>query len=254
MFTWLKRLFIRWNLIMEKASETDAYNEAVVENGIREQKAKANTAHEANGRLMATIMRLREQVKQNEKNMKEKKYLIDAAVKQNDEANGAIYAEEMANLESDLSENKAQLTSLEDIYKNNTQIIAESIRYIQKAQREFESLKARVAMSRNMEGLAQLMKSSVTELQGIMGGDVSSAMERMRNAAVIGQAQITNTMDLAKEMGANIRQQQEARKTRGKALFEEYKAKAQANVVTPVTEATPAPFSQNETKQKIAAS
>lgn len=241
MFTSIQRFFIWLGVLAEKASETDAINQAIVERGIRDQKAKADKAHYANGQLQSQILLLKDQVRKQEQKETELKYMLDHAAKTNDEANGSVYAEELANLEQDLLENKNQLSQLEEAYKQNTEIIAESMRQIQKAQREFETLKAKVAISRNMENLAQLMKSSVTELQGMIGGETASAMQRMREASVQGQGQITATMDLAKEMGSNIRAQQEARKARGKALFQEYKAKATQSVQAPVAETQNAP-------------
>ena len=51
MFRAIKRVFIWLGLMAEKATETDAINEAVVERGIRDSKAKADKAHYANGQL-----------------------------------------------------------------------------------------------------------------------------------------------------------------------------------------------------------
>ena len=42
-------------LMAEKATETDAINQAVVERGIRDSKAKADKAHYANGQLAGQI-------------------------------------------------------------------------------------------------------------------------------------------------------------------------------------------------------
>ena len=44
MFRAIKRLFIWMGLMAEKATETDAINQAVVERGIRDSKAKADKA------------------------------------------------------------------------------------------------------------------------------------------------------------------------------------------------------------------
>lgn len=232
-WTSIKRIFTYLGLVAEKATETDAINEAVVERELRDQKARADKAHYANGQLKSQIYLLQDQVKKQEMKQKELKLMVESSIKTNDEANGAVFAEELANIESDLAENQNQLQQLQGAYEQNTQIIAESIRQIQKFQREFEALKAKVAISRNMQNLAQMMKSSVTELQGIIGGEAAGAMQRMREASVQGQGQIAATMDLAKEMGSNIRMQQEARKARGKALFEEYKSKMNQSVQAP---------------------
>ena len=110
---------------------------------------------------------------------------MQAAAAANDEANGAHYAEELATLEADLNDNKCQADSLEQLYKQNTQIIAESLREIQKFQREFEAVKAKVAIGRSLENLSGMMKSSITELQGMMGGEMGQSMQQLRQSAAV---------------------------------------------------------------------
>src|SRR6266436_1162986 len=134
MFRAIKRLFIWMGLMAEKATETDAINQAVVERGIRDSKAKADKAHYA-----------RDQIKRQDRQRQELQSLLQAAAAANDEGNGSHYAEELAALESDLNDNKSQADNLEQLYKQNTEIIAESLREIQKFQREFEAVKAKVA-------------------------------------------------------------------------------------------------------------
>ena len=95
-------------LMAEKATETDAINQAVVERGIRDSKAKADKAHYANGQLAGQIALLRDQIKRQERQREELQSLLQAAAAANDEANGAHYAEELATLESDLKDNKSQ--------------------------------------------------------------------------------------------------------------------------------------------------
>ena len=63
MFRAIKRLFIWMGLMAEKATETDAINQAVVERGIRDSKAKADKAHYANGQLAGQIALLKDQIK-----------------------------------------------------------------------------------------------------------------------------------------------------------------------------------------------
>jgi predicted RNase H-like nuclease (RuvC/YqgF family) len=225
MFRAIKRLFIWMGLMAEKATETDAINQAVVERGIRDSKAKADKAHYANGQLAGQIALLRDQIKRQERQRDELQSLLQAAAAANDEANGAHYADELATLEADLKENVSQADSLEQLYQQNTQIIAESLREIQKFQREFEAVKARVAISHSLDNLAGMMKSSITELQGMMGGEMGQSMQQLRQSAASGEGQMRATLDLAKEMGSNISRQQEARKLRGAALFQEYKKK-----------------------------
>lgn len=249
MFRAIKRLFIWLGLAAEKATETDAINQAVVERGIRDSKAKADKAHYANGQLAGQIALLKDQVKRQARKKEELESLVQAAVAANDEANGATYAEELATLEADLNDNQAQLDNLEQLYKQNTEIIAQSLREIQKFEREFEATKAKVAIGRSLENLADMMKSSITELQGMMGGEMAQSMQQLRQSAASGEGQMRATLDLAKEMGAGISRQQEARKMRGKLLFDEYKKKM--GMVQPEAAATQ-PAAKPAERQKIA--
>ena len=251
MFRAIKRVFIWLGLMAEKATETDAINQAVVERGIRDSKTKADKAHYANGQLAGQIALLKDQIKRQDRQREDLQGMLQAAAAANDEANGAHYAEELATLEQDLGENKAQLDSLEQLYKQNTEIIAQSLREIQKFQREFEAVKARVAIGRSLENLAGMMKSSITELQGMMGGELAHSMQQLRQSAASGEGQMRATLDLAKEMGSGIARQQEMRKARGAMLFQEYKKKmgmVQSEAATP---SAPGTEKQPE-RQKIA--
>ena len=249
MFRAIKRIFIWFGLMAEQATETDAINQAVVERGIRDSKAKAEKAHYANGQLAGQVALLKDQVKRQERQRDDLQGMLQAAAAANDDANGAHYAEELAALEGDINENKAQLDSLEQLYKQNTEIIAQSLREIQKVQREFEAVKAKVAIGRSLEGLAGMMKSSITELQGMVGGELGQSMQQLRQSAASGEGQMRATLDLAKEMGSGIARQQEMRKARGAMLFQEYKKKmgmVQSEAAAPQTTAAPAE------RQKIA--
>lgn len=231
MFRAFKRLFIWLGLMAEKATETDAINEAVVERGIRDSRDKADKAHYANGQLAGQIAMLKDQIKRQTRNKEETQGLLQAAVAANDEDNGAHYAEELATQEQEIADNQAQLDGLEALYKQNTEIIAQSIREVQKFQREFETLKTRVAVGKSLDNLATLMKGSIGELQGMMGGEVGQSMEQLRKTAASGEGQMRATVDLAREMGSGVSRQQEMRKARGKMLFDEYKKKM--NLVQP---------------------
>lgn len=247
MFRAFKRLFIWLGLAAEKATETDAINQAVVERGIRDAKAKADKAHYANGQLAGQVALLKDQIKRQERQRDEAQSLLQAAAAANDEANGTHYAEELAGIEQDLAENQAQLKNLEELYQQNTQIIANSLREIQRFQREFEAVKAKVAVGRSLENLAGLMKGSIGELQGMMGSEMGQSMQQLREAAASGEGQMRATLDLAKEMGSSIQRQQEVKRTRGALLFKEYQKKM--GMVQPSASAqpeTPAP-----TRQKI---
>jgi len=247
MFRAFKRIFIWLGLMAEKVTETDAINQAVVERGIRDARAKADKAHYANGQLAGQISLIKDQVKRQERQKQELQGLLQAAVSTNDEGNGAHFAEELANLEQDVADNTVQYQSLEELYKQNTEIIAQSLREVQKFQREFETLKTRVAVGRSLDNLATLMKGSIGELQGMVGGELGQSMEQLRQSAAGGEGQMRATMDLAKEMGSGISRQQEVKKARGKMLFEEYKKKM--NMVQPEAETSAQPAVE---RQKIA--
>ena len=251
MFRAIKRLFIWLGLVAEKATETDAINQAVVERGIRDSKSKADKAHYANGQLAGQIALLRDQVKRQTRQREDLQVMLQAAAAANDEANGAHYAEELASMESELKDNQSQLDSLEQLYQQNTQIIAQSLREIQKFQREFESVKAKVAIGRSLENLAGMMKSSITELQGMMGGEMGQSMQHLRQSAAGGEGQMRATLDLAKEMGSGISREQEMRKARGAQLFAEYKKKM-GMVQADAAPAAPAATPDKTERQKIA--
>jgi predicted nucleic acid-binding Zn-ribbon protein len=225
MFRAFKRLFIWLGLMAEQATETDAINQAVVERGIRDAKAKADKAHYANGQLAGQIALLKDQLKRQERQRDETQGLLQAAAAANDAENGMHLAEALAGLESELTENAAQLQSLEELYAQNTQIIANSLREIQKFQREFEVVKTRVAVGRNLEQLAGMMKGSIGELQGMIGDETGRSMQQLRQAAAGGEGQMRATLDLAKEMGSNLQRQQELKRARGAMLFKEYQKK-----------------------------
>src|ERR1043166_5521635 len=131
-FRAIKRMFVWLGLMAEQATETDAINQAMVERGIRDAKAKADKAHYANGQLAGQIALLKDQLKREERQRQDLQGLLQAAAAANDEANGANFAEQLANLEQDINDNQAQLKSLEELYQQNTQIIAQSLREIQK--------------------------------------------------------------------------------------------------------------------------
>ncbi len=249
MFRAIKRIFIFLGLMAEKATENDAINQAVIERGIRDARGRAEKANYANGQLASQISLMNEQVKRQERQRQELQGMLQAAIAANDEANGATYAEELANLEQDIADNAAQAQNLEDLYQQNKGIVAQSLREIQKFQRDFDALKTRLAVGKAQEGLAGMMKESVTELQGMMGGELSQSMQQLRQSAASGEGQMRATLDMAKEMGSNIQRQQEMRKARGSMLFQEYKKKM--GMVQPETAATTQPAAPAPERQKI---
>ena len=245
----MRRVFVYLGLLAEKATENDAINEAVVERSIRDAKGKADKAHYANGQLAGQVALLKDQLKRQERQREELQGVLSAAAAANDQGNGAHFAEQLADLEADINDNMAQLKNLEELYQQNTQIIAQSIREIQKFQRDFEQVKVRASIGRSLEGLAGMMKGSITELQGMIGGEMSQSMEQLRRSSASGEGQMRATLDLAREMGSGVQRQQEMRKVRGAHLFEEYKKKM--GMVQPEA-AQPAAEPAKETRQKIA--
>ena len=225
MFRAIKRIFIFLGLMAEKATENDAINAAVVERGIRDAKARADKASFANGQLASQSSLLKDQLKKQQRQKEQIEGLLRAAAASGDDDNGAHYAEELAQMEQDMADNQEQLNSLETLYKQNTEIIGTSIKEIQRFEREFEQTKARVAVSKQLESLSGLMKSSVSEMQGMLGGDIGQSMQQLRESAAKGEGQMRATMDIAKEVGSGIQREQEMRKARGKMLFDQYKQK-----------------------------
>lgn len=218
----------------------------MVERGIRDAKAKADKAHYANGQLAGQVALLKDQIRRQERQRTETQGLLQSAAAANDEANGAHFAEELATIEQDIADNQSQLDSLEQLYKQNTEIIANSLREIQRFQREFEAVKAKVAVGRSLEQLSGMMKGSISELQGMMGGEMGESMQQLRQAAAAGEGQMRATLDLAREMGSGIQRQQEVRRARGAQLFKEYQKKM--GMVQGEAAATPAPAAE---RQKI---
>jgi hypothetical protein len=96
-----------------------------------------------------------------------------------------------------------------------------------------------------------MMKSSISELQGMMGGELGQSMQQLRQSAAAGEGQMRATLDLAKEMGSGISRQQEARKLRGAALFQEYKKKMGLVQPEAAVASAPAVAAPSE-RQKIA--
>ena len=107
------------------------------------------------------------------------------------------------------------------------------------------------AIGRSLEGLAGMMKSSITELQGMMGGEMGTSMQQLRQSAAAGEGQMRATMDLAKEMGSGIARQQDMRKARGAMLFQEYKKKMGMVQPEAAAAATPPAATPQPERQKI---
>src|SRR6202008_5050017 len=102
MFRAVKRIFIWLGLMAEKATETDAINQAVVERGIRDAKAKADKAHYANGQMPGQGAVLRDQGRGQERHRVDPHGMLQPAAAANDDANGCLYAAVWVTLEQEL--------------------------------------------------------------------------------------------------------------------------------------------------------
>ena len=84
------------------------------------------------------------------------------------------------------------------LYKQNTQIIAESLREIQSS--SASSRPPRPGSHWSFSGKPrQDDEESITELQGMIGGEMGAAMQQLRQAAASGEGQMRATLDLAKK-------------------------------------------------------
>lgn len=221
-FRAIKRIFVFLGLMVEKSTENEAIDEAMIERGIRDQRAKADSANTANGQMKTQMILLKEQIRAEERQAAEYTAALTLAAQTNNENDGAHYAELLDNVNQEMSRNKEQMAQYEVVYKNNVQIIANSLKEVERYQREFEMMKARVKASETQRGLAELVKNSISELQGM--SEVGQAMGRMQARAAAGEGQMAATIDLATAMGKNVAESQSARNARGKALFAQFKA------------------------------
>jgi hypothetical protein len=232
-----RRLCIWFGLIAERATESDSINEAVVERGIRNARGAADRAHYANGRLAGQIAVLQDQRKRQDRRRVELQARLHEAALAKDAVNGAHYAEELAIVEDEIATADAALGNFEGLYRQNTEIIANSLREIRAFTSDFEAIKAKAAVGRSLEQLASLMKVSITELQGMMGDDVNRSLQQMRDRAAGGEGHLRASLDLAKEFGADFKRQQDERRARGAALFRAYQEQTglDSNAVQPQT-------------------
>lgn len=231
-FTAIGRFFHKCMIILgfaiDDMGNNDMMNEATVQAEIGKAKQKASQAQSENGKLAGNIAMVKAQIADQKREEEKLVALVKIAINENDVTNGSSYAENLANLKTDIANNQQQLESMTNWYKNNVEIIAESLRQVQKFQRDFDQLKIRVKIGRSQQALAEMLKASTTELQGMVGGEAAEAMQRMRETAFAGEGQMTATIDLANKMGSSIKQEQIARQARGRALFEEMAAAAKS--------------------------
>ena len=249
MFRAIKRVFIWLGLMAEKATETDAINQAVVERGIRDAKAKADKAHYANGQLAGQIALLKDQIKRQERQRQELQSLLQAAAAANDEANGAHYAEELATLEPDLNDNKAQADSLEQLYQTKH-------RDHRREPAGNSAVPARVRGRQSQGGHWPLagepgrhdekLHHRTAGHDGRRDGPIHAAIAPVRRGGRRADARDARP---GQRNGLRHSRQQEARKARGAMLFQEYKKKM--GMVQPEAAGSAPPPALNAERQKI---
>jgi hypothetical protein len=249
----LSKIFAFIGINIDKWADNDALNEAVVQQKIKEQAQRADKANYANGQLATQIVLLRDQVR----NQKNKKLELEGGIKdcvaRNDELLGSELAEQLAGVEQDLVENQNQLDTSETLYQQNKEVIGNCLRETQRIKADFERLKTKVAVSKQMAGLANLMKGSISELQGMLGNQLGDAMDSLRKSAAEGEGQMRATMDMATQMGSNLKQQQDLRKAKGRSLFQEYKSKfAMVQQDGAKVSTSPASVTEQKSQQKQA--
>lgn len=222
MFKSIKRLFSALGFWAETATETQAIDEAVIQKDIRNQQTKAAAANKANGDLQTSIILLRNQIHEEEVRAAGITAQLRLAVEQDNEAQGASLAEQLDAVNSEMATNKQQLTTLDQVYHQNLEIIASSLREVQNMQQQFVALRARVKSSQSLKGLAENIQNSISQLQGM--SEAGQAIQRMKERAASGQGQFQATIDLASKMGSSVALDQQQRLARGKALFAQFKA------------------------------
>src|ERR1035437_9923150 len=126
MWRLFRRIFVALGLWSEKLGETETLDEAQIEAGIRDQRRRADAANTANGNLKTTIILLKEQMRDENNQIKSLTALLKQAAEKNDETNGASLAEQLDTAKTELARNQEQLTGLEDVYKQNITIIGNS--------------------------------------------------------------------------------------------------------------------------------
>jgi len=247
----LKRILIAIGFWADEATHTAAIDEANIQADIKRQNDNALKANKDNGDLQTTIILLKQQIHNGEINAQTLTQQLKEAAASNDEARGADLAERLDRANSELQINTEQMTTLEGLYQQNLDVIANSLRETERLQAEFKTLQAQNKNSKMLEQRAEQIQNSIAQLRQMT--DTGQALERMRERAAKGQGRFTATMDLAKKMGANIAQSQNERSARGRALFEQFKAKG--TLTNPeVASAATAAESKPAERQKISES
>jgi hypothetical protein len=235
-----------WNSFIS-STQTQAIDQARFESNMRMRKDRIGTAINANASIKTTMTQQADQISRQKKDLAEWQAALDDCIRRNDEVNGPVYANTIAKLTSDISDNELQLQTLSDGYKENTKLIAEQTKQIQKDLQEYQQLKAKVAISATLEAAANDLMGSLQAFQGI-GSESAEVLERMRTRALTGQSKMAAVKDVASALGSSIDARAAKEAAVGRSLWEAAKAKA---ATEKSSEAKPSTPTQNDDRQKI---
>lgn len=238
-----------WNSFLT-STQTQAIDQARFETNMRTRKERIATAINANAKIKTTMTQQADQISRQKRELAEWQAALDDAIRRNDEVNGPTYANAIAKLTSEISENELQLQTLSDGYKENTKLIAEQTRQIQKDLQEYEQLKAKVAISQTLEAAANDLMGSLQSFQGI-GSESAEVLDRIRTRALAGQSKMAAVKDIASALGSSVDARIAKEAAVGRSLWETAKAKAAAEKSSEVVPPTPGNNNNNDDRQKI---
>lgn len=242
-----------WNSFLT-ATETQAIDQAKFETNMRMRKERIAVAINANAKIKTTMTQQADQISRQKRELSEWQAALDDAIRRNDEVNGPTYANAIAKLTSEIEDNETQMRTLSDGYKENTKLIAEQTRQIQKDLQDYEQLKAKVAISATLEAAANDLMGSMQVFQGI-GSESAEVLERMRTRALAGQSKMAAVKDVASALGSTVDARLAKEAAIGRSLWESAKAKAAAEKSPEAASQTPPTSTpnnnNNDDRQKI---
>lgn len=241
-----------WNSFLS-STQTQAIDQARFESNMRMRKQRIATAINANASIKTTMTQQADQISRQKRELADWQAALDDAIRRNDEVNGPVYANSIAKVSSEISDNEMQMQTLSDGYKENTKLIAEQTRQIQKDLQDYEQLKAKVAISATLEAAANDLMGSLQVFQGI-GSESAEVLERMRTRALAGQSKMAAVKDIATALGSTVDAKMAKEAAIGRSLWETAKAKAASDKSAAAV--APAPTAStnnnnNDDRQKI---
>jgi phage shock protein A len=237
-----------WNSFLT-STETQAIDQARFETNMRKRKERIGVAINANASIKTTMTQQADQISRQKRELAEWQAALDDAIRRNDEVNGPSYANSIAKLTNEIADNELQMQTLSDGYKENTKLIAEQTKQIQKDLQDYTQLKAKVAISATLEAAANDLMGSLQSFQGI-GSESAEVLERMRTRALAGQSKMAAVKDVAAALGSSADARMAKENAIGRSLWETAKAKA-ASEKSPTTVNTPPQGGDDRQKIKV---